>query len=586
MAGAAGLAALAAGCARPEPADLVLLGGKIVTVDDAGPEAHALAARGGKIVALGEDAEVRRYVGARTEVIELGGRLALPGFIESHGHFTGLGERLLNVRLADARSWDECIARVAEAARAAAPGEWILGRGWHQEKWDAPPAAAVDGYPTHDALSQATPDNPVLLTHASGHGAIANARALELAGVGADTPDPPGGTVVHDARGRPTGVLLDNAKALVQRAQIETESKLAPEERERRLRRIVELADRECLSKGVTSFQDAGSCALTPSCRASARPGSDFDTIDALRRIAVEGKLGVRLWEMLGGDNAALRARIKDYRIDGDADGHFTVRAIKRAIDGALGTHTAWLLAPYSDQPETSGLNTEALADLEETAAIAAENGFQLCVHAIGDRGNRETLDIYERTFARHPEPRDRRWRIEHAQHLDPGDVPRFKQLGVIASMQTVHCTSDAPWVPLRLGAARAAQESYLWRTLLDSGVVICNGTDAPVEDVDPIANFYDAVTRRPEGHEPFLPDQRMTRTEALRAATRDAAYAAFEEPLKGTLTVGKLADIVVLSADILTVPEERIRDARVDLTVVGGRVRYRRTAPAGVQPH
>ncbi|MDH3786241.1 MAG: amidohydrolase family protein, partial [Acidobacteriota bacterium] len=250
---------------------------------------------------------------------------------------------------------------------------------------------------------------------------------------------------------------------------------------------------------------------------------------------------------------------------------------IKRYMDGALGSHGAWLLEPYNDLPETSGLNTHSIESIEQTARIALEHGFQFCVHAIGDRGNRETLDLFERIFAEYPDVNDLRWRIEHVQHLHPDDIPRFAELGVIAAMQGVHCTSDASWVPTRLGDQRSREGAYVWRSLRDSGAVVINGTDAPIEDVDPLANFYSAVTRRPAGGDPFYPEQAMTRLEALRAATLDAAYAARMEDRVGSLAVGKLADLVVLSDDLLTVPEERIPEIRVRLTMVGGKIRYRR---------
>jgi predicted amidohydrolase YtcJ len=312
----------------------------------------------------------------------------------------------------------------------------------------------------------------------------------------------------------------------------------------------------------VTSFQDAG---------------SSFETVDLLRELAEAGDLGVRLWVMLGEDNDRLERRIGDYRLDGVGDGFLTVRAVKGYIDGALGTHGAWLLRPYSDLPETSGLNTVPLDDLERSARIALEHGFQFAVHAIGDRGNRETLDIIERVFSSHDDPGDLRWRIEHAQHLNPEDIPRFAELGVVAAMQGVHCTSDGPWVPLRLGPERSAEGAYVWRKLIEAGAVVTNGTDTPIEDVDPVANFHSSVTRRMSNGEAFHPDQRMTRIEALRSSTINAAFAGFEEQVKGSLRPGKLADVTVLSHDILSVPDERILDAEVLYTIVGGRVRYER---------
>jgi predicted amidohydrolase YtcJ len=556
-------ALLLAGCAAaPEPAELVLLNGKIVTLEGEAPEVRALAARGGLVVDLGSDDEIRAYVGPDTRVIDLEGRLAVPGFIEGHGHFTGLGRSLMNLDLTAARSWDEIVELVAAVARSTPEGEWILGWGWHQEKWDAPPAGTVEGYPTHELLSGAVPHHPVILKHAAGsHGGIVNARAMEEAGIGPDTPDPPGGTILRDADGRPTGMLREKAYALALQTYERWQQKLTEEELEARALREIALADRECLSNGVTSFQDAG---------------SDFETVDRLRALAEAGELGVRLWVMLRADNDDLERRVEDYRIEGAGGNHLTVRAIKQYIDGALGTHGAWLLEPYSDLPGTSGLNTVPLDELERTATIALEHGFQFAVHAIGDRANRETLDLFERVFGERG-GRELRWRIEHAQHLDPADAPRFAELGVVASMQGVHCTSDGPWVPLRLGDARAEQGAYVWRKLLETGAVISNGTDTPIEKIDPIANFHSSVTRMMNTGRAFYPSQRMTREEALRSYTLNAAYAAFEDEIKGSLRPGKLADITVLSRDILEIPEASIPEARVLYTIVGGQVLYER---------
>jgi predicted amidohydrolase YtcJ len=557
-----GAALAVSDCARaPEPADLVLVGGKIVTLDPARPEATALAARAGKIVATGSDGQIQAYVGPRTEVIRLDGKLAVPGFIESHGHLRNLGILRMNVDLKPTRSWDEIVERVREAAGRAKPGSWIFGRGWHQEKWDHLPARTVEGYPLQDALNDAAPQNPVVLKHASGHAVIANDAAIKAAGIVPGTKDPPGGRIIRDAAGRATGVMLETAADLVTQAMDDALARRSPEEIAAETFRAVDLAQDECLSKGVTTFEDAG---------------SPFATIDLLKRMAEDGRLRMRLWIMVRDDNALLRERLSRYRFDGLGHGFLTVRAIKRQIDGALGSRGAWMLEPYTDQPTTSGLNTEPVADIEETARIAIENGFQLCIHAIGDRANRETLDLFERTFRAHPDRKNLRWRVEHAQHLNPVDVPRFAKLGVVASIQGIHCVSDGSWVPARIGAKRAEEGAYLWRELIDSGATLCNGTDVPVEDVDPIANFHASVTRRLADGSAFYPRQKMTRDEALRSYTVNAAYAAFEEDIKGSLAVGKLADVTVLTRDILTVPDDEIRSAKVAYTIVGGKVVYR----------
>jgi len=547
---------------KVEPADLVLMNGKIVTVDASLPQAEALAVRGDKIVAVGKNKEIQKYLGDRTEVIDLAGKLAIPGFIDSHGHFTSLGEAKMVLDLTKAKSWEEIVAMVAEAVKNAKPGEWILGRGWHQEKWQKSPEPNIAGLPFHYELSRVSPNNPVVLTHASGHSSLANAKAMELAGITRATKDPAGGQIVRDERGNPIGAFIETAQGLVRRARGASEATLSAEEREAREIRAISMASQECLAKGVTSFHDAG---------------VPIRTIELYKKLADEGRLPVRLYAMINEGNETLKEKLSEYRLLGYADNHLTVRSIKRVFDGALGAHGAWLLEPYSDLPTSVGLNTYPVEALKETARLAIENDFQLCVHAIGDRGNREVLNVYEEAFTAHPEKKDLRWRIEHAQHLHPDDIPRFGRLGVIASMQGIHCTSDGPWVWKRLGEKRAEEGAYVWQKLMKSGAVICNGTDTPVEDVDPIACFYASVTRQLADGRLFYPEQRMSREEALRSYTLNGAYASFEENILGSLTVGKLADITVLSQDIMTVPENEIPKTQVVMTIVGGKVLYQR---------
>jgi predicted amidohydrolase YtcJ len=564
---AAALLAVPAVCApaagaQAAPADLVLVNGKVVTMDAARPQAQAVAVRGDRIVAVGTDAEVRRLVGPATQVVDLAGRLAMPGFIEGHGHFTGLGQSKLSLDLTTARTWDDIVALVAEAARTAAPGEWITGRGWHQEKWARVPTPNVEGVPLHHALSAVSPNNPVVLSHASGHASFVNGTALELAGITRDTPDPAGGEVVKGPDGEPTGLLRERASGLVGGARSRTAPQRPAAEREAEFRRVVELAGQEALAHGVTSFHDAG---------------SSFATIDRLRALADSGLLPVRLYVMVRGEsNARLDSLLPRYSLRNHGGGFLTVRSIKKSIDGALGPHGAWLLEPYADLPSSTGQNTETPENIAETARVAIRHGFQVNTHAIGDRANKEILDIYESTFRANPGRRDLRWRVEHAQHLQPSDVQRFARLGVVASMQGIHGTSDGPWVLKRLGAERAASGAYLWRSLLDAGVVVTNGTDVPVEPIDPLASFHASVTRRMPDGQAFYPAQRMTREEALRSYTLSNAYAAFQEDVLGSLTPGKYADIVVLSKDILSVPEAEIPGARVLYTILGGKVRYR----------
>ncbi len=549
---------------QPEPretADVLLLNGNIYTADEARPRAEALAIRDGRILAVGDNAEIEALKGEQTEVIDLEGRFAMPGFIEGHGHFNGVGKMALNLNFMQAQSWDEIVAMVAEAARSAKPGDWIIGRGWHQEKWDETPPQAVDGYPRHDALSAVSPDNPVLLRHASGHGSFANARAMELAGITVETPDPTGGKIVRDSRGEAIGMFEERAQGIVGAAYNDYLQTLSEEERKNLWLKETELAQQECLAKGITSFQDAG---------------SSYQDIAWYRELAENGDLDLRLWVMLRHPYEQMKDNMDGFPIIGVGDHFFTSRAIKAAVDGALGAFGAWLLEPYEDRPGFYGQNTTSIEELKNIAGLAIQHDMQYCIHAIGDRANREVLDIFEQTFAAHPDKKDLRWRIEHSQHLHPDDIPRFAEQGTIAAMQAIHCTSDAPFVVKRLGEQRAREGAYPWRSLLDAGAVVTNGTDAPVEDVDPIASFYATVTRkRPDSDLVFFPEQAMTREEAVYSYTMANAYAAFEEELKGSLKAGKLADIVVLSNDLLNCPEEAILETEVLMTMVGGEVKY-----------
>jgi len=551
------------GSAPPSrPADLVLRGGKIVTVDDARPEAQAMAVTGDTIVAIGTNADVQPYVGAATRVIDLKGALAVPGLIDAHVHFTGVGDAARNLKLATAKNWADIVRMVGDAAKTAKPGEWILGRGWHQEKWSDVPSPNVEGFPLHEALSRVSPNNPVWLTHASGHAGFANALAMKIAEVSKTTADPTGGKILRDQDGNATGLFNERAQSLIGDALARDRATRTPAQVEADLRTVIELAARESLSKGLTTVSDAG---------------SPPTTIEVMKKVVDEGKLPLRVWMMLREPPDRLAADMPKYRTINYGDKRFTVRAIKHAIDGALGSRGAWMLEPYADLPSTSGLNTDSLDNIRRSAELSVQHGYQLAVHAIGDRGNREVLNIYQETFARHPDKdgKQLRWRIEHAQHINAADIPRFGQLGVIASMEGIHCTSDAPYVLARLGPRRAEEGAYVWQKLMKSSAIIANGTDAPVEDIDPIPSFYASVARKLKDGTVFYPDQRMSRMEALRSYTINAAYAGFDENIKGSLTVGKLADITVLSKDIMTIPEDQIPTARIVYTIVGGKVQY-----------
>ncbi len=541
----------------PEPADLVLRGGRIVTLDDRRPDAQAIAARNGSIVAVGSDADIARFVGPATQVINLGGQTAIPGFIEGHGHFTGIGEGKLNLELMNTKSWDEIVHMVAMAVEKAKPGEWIFGRGWHQEKWTSTPQPNVEGFPLKASLDKVSPNNPVVLTHASGHASFVNSKALELSGVTKATANPEGGEILKDKAGNPTGLLRETASRVIRRGTGQPAP--TPEEAETRNRRVLELADQEVISKGITSFQDAG---------------SGFDVVNRIKGLIDAGRMRVRLWVMIRGGNAQTLAA---NRVVGYGSNQLTVRAIKITADGALGSRGAWLLEPYSDKADSVGLATTPVAAMQAAAQVALDAGYQVCIHAIGDRANRETLNVYEEAFKKNNKNgKDLRWRVEHAQHISAADIPRFGQLGVIASMQGIHCTSDAPWVAPRLGARRAEEGAYVWQKLMKSGAVVTNGTDAPVEDVDPIASYYATVTRKANDGKVFYGDQKMTRLEALKSYTLSNAFAAFEEDIKGSLAPGKLADITVLTKDITTVPDDEIRQAKVAYTIIGGKVVYK----------
>jgi predicted amidohydrolase YtcJ len=486
----------------------------------------------------------------------------MPGFIEGHGHFSGLGYSLINLNFLNTSSWEEIVQMVAEAAEQAEPGEWIVGRGWHQEKWTETPSPSVLGYPYHDALSAVSADNPVMLRHASGHSLFANAKAMELAGVTAETPDPSGGEVVRDSRGKAIGVFEERAMSLINAAYDDYRAGLSEEAKTKEWYRAIELAEEECLKKGVTSFQDAG---------------SKYFELERYEQMAEAGELDLRLWAMVRHSYDEMKDNLEGYPKIDIGNHYFTCRAIKSEVDGALGAFGAWLLRAYNDKKGFTGQNTTPIPEVKNIAQLAMDNDMQMCVHAIGDRANRVVLNIYEEQFNANPAKENLRWRIEHAQHLDTADIPRFREMGIIASMQGIHCTSDAPFVEKRLGRERSRLGAYPWRSLLDEGVIIANGTDAPVEDVDPLLSFYASVTRkRADNGFEFFPEQRMTREEAIHSYTLGNAYAGFEEGFKGSVTKGKAADFVVLSHDLVNCTDEEILESKVLMTMVDGQVRYK----------
>ncbi len=546
---------------QADVADMIIVNGEVATLNPDQPEATSIAIADGRILEVSMTSLLEKYQGDSTVVIDAKNQFVMPGFIEAHGHFSGLGSSLQNLNFLRSRSWEEIVAMVGEKVEESEKGEWIIGRGWHQEKWVRVPEENIHGYPYHDALSEISPHNPVLLTHASGHGSFANQAAMDAAGITRETTSPAGGEIVRDTRGNAIGMFEERAQGLIRRAYQEYLKSLSEPVKLEQWYEGIELAQRECLENGVTSFQDAG---------------SSFAWIDRFKGLAEEGKLEVRLWAMIRHSAEDMQGKLSTYPWIGLGKDFFTVRAIKSEVDGALGAFGAWLLEPYDDKPDFYGQNTTEIEEVERIADLAYDHGLQLCVHAIGDRANSEVLDIFERKMGSLEAKQDLRWRIEHAQHLAVSDIPRFKELGVIAAMQGIHCTSDAPFVEKRLGPKRSREGAYPWRSLLDAGAIIANGTDAPVEDINPLESYYASVTRkRIDNGFTFIPEQSMSRYEALKSYTLDAAYAAFEEEIKGSLEAGKLADITILSNNLLTCSEEEILQTTVQLTIVGGKVKY-----------
>jgi len=542
-------------------ADVILINGEIATVDQKFNIVEAVAIKDERILAIGDNDLIKTHIADQTKIIDLKGTFAIPGFIEGHGHFLGLGNSLIQLNFMQTKSWQQVLNMVEKKVAETATAEWIEGRGWHQEKWEGELENSVNGWPYHTLLSKISPDNPVVLKHASGHALIANAKAMELANINNNTPNPNGGIIVRDAEGKAIGIFEETAMDLITQVYNAHLNNLSGTQQKQQLKEQIDKAQTACLQNGITSFQDAG---------------ASFEQLEHFQQLAEAGELDIRLWTMISGDQSNLENGLKSYPVIDAGNYHFTCRAIKSYMDRALGSFGAWLLEPYADKPDFYGHNVTSLDTLNQVADLAAQYNLQHCVHAIGDRANRETLNIFERVFKTYPEKENFRWRIEHAQHIHPNDIIRFKNLNVIASMQAVHCTSDAPFVPKRLGAKRAEQTSYVWRTLLNNDIALANGTDTPVESVNPLENFYASVTRKSKGETAaFFLKQRMSRQEALYSLTAGNAYAAFEEDQKGALTVGKLADITVLSKNILVCEEEDILNTRVLYTLVGGEVKY-----------
>jgi predicted amidohydrolase YtcJ len=552
------------GCSNPkkELATMLIYGGAIYTVDSTATTVEAVAVKDNTILFAGTLAEAETYKDDKTELIDLKGKTMTPGLIEGHGHFMGLGYNELNLDLMNTTSYQAIVDAVAERVKIAKPGEWITGRGWHQSKWDSMPAETVHGFQTHHLLSEVSPNNPVYLRHASGHAGFANAKAMEIAGLQSlvldniKEFDVEGGEVLVDVSGRPTGVFNERAQTMI--------TQHIPERTPETDIKAFELAVEACHENGITSFHDAG---------------IDKETIELYKKMKSEDKMNTRIYAMLTGWDEEL---LNDWFKKGimiDPNHLFTIRSVKLNCDGALGSRGAWLLEPYSDRPDHFGHETLPMNFVKKTALNGLKYGFQVCAHAIGDRANREILDRYEIAFKELPDLNsDHRYRIEHAQHLHPDDIPRFAELRVIPAMQAVHMSSDRPWAIDRLGEKRIKEGAYMWQTLLQSGVPIVNGTDVPVEPLNPIASFYASVSRKtlkglPE--EGYEPEQKMTRAQALKSYTLDAAYGAFEDQIKGSITKGKLADFTIYNQNLMTVEEDKILNTKVVMTIFDGKVVY-----------
>jgi predicted amidohydrolase YtcJ len=541
------------------PADLIVVNARVYTVDDVRPMASAFAVRNERFLFAGSDGEVRSLAGPATKIVDARGATVIPGMIDAHAHLAGLGNSLSNANLAGSRTYAEAIARVVDHSHGVKPGEWIFGRGWDQNLWPD------KQFPTHEALTKAFPNNPVVLTRIDGHALLANAMAMRAAKITSATPDPSGGRIIRLGDRSPSGVFVDNAESLISKAE--------PSPTRDQLTKEILSAIAEANRWGLTGIDD---------------PGEPRGIIDIYESLAKQGNYNLRNYVLVSGDSR--HGNVSDvsyYTSMGPRsalyDGHIWVRSIKLYADGALGSRGAALLAPYSDDPGNTGLLVTPPAQLERIAELALRSGFQVGVHAIGDRGNRIVLDAYQQALKAVPTA-DHRFRIEHAQVISPADIPRFAQLGVIPSMQTSHQTSDMRWAETRLGPDRI-KGAYAWRSLLNTGVIIPNGTDFPVEQVNPLISFHSAVTRQDATNWPqggWYPDQVMTRSEALKAMTIWAAYAGFQEKVMGSITPGKYADFVILSRDIMTIPANEILSTHVESTWIGGTKVYQASALEG----
>lgn len=538
---------------KPEPAELVLKNGIVYTVNEAQPKAEAIAARYGRIIFVGTTADVKKYEGKGTRVVDLKGATVVPGLTDAHYHFSGVGFREMNLNLEGTTSLEDFLAKVKARVDKAKPGEWVTGRGWIETFWKPPV------FPTRADLDKIAPNNPVYLTRADGHGAVANSAAFKIAGITKDTPSPFGGEIMMNKQsGEPSGMLLDRAQGLITRH--------IPASTAADLEQALILADKRSLALGWTGIHDAG---------------VSWEQIEVMKRLIPEKKLRIRLYEAIRGPGPDAQRLLREGAQIGLFDGRLTVRTIKVSIDGALGSKGAALLENYADH-DTSGFLTFKEEQVLPMLKEALKKNIQVEVHAIGDRANRTILDWYERAFNEVPmiERMERtapRWRVEHAQILHPSDIPRFAKLEVIPSMQPSHAIGDLHFAPSRIGLKRL-EGAYAWQSLIKSGVVIAGGSDAPVERGEPMIEFYAAVARKDQkgfSGAGWHAEERVTREQALKMFTTWAAYAAFEEKQRGTIEAGKLADLTVLSADIMQIPEAEILKTKCVMTVINGEVVY-----------
>ena len=537
-------------CNNKVEVDLIIFNGTIHTLSNVN-EVESIAVKDGLIYDLGSIQKINKYKSENTKIIDLNGSTIIPGFIEGHGHIMGVGYNEMNLDLLKTNSYDEIIDIVKNKSKSIKEGEWIIGRGWHQDKWKDSPEKLIKGFPTHDKLSKAIPNHPVYLRHASGHASLANAKAMEMFQVNKNSIDPDGGEIFRDISGNPTGVFNETAQSMITPPSNTFNDHL----------KALKLANDHAIENGITSFHDAG---------------SDFKDIKAYKTLAENNELDLRLYIMLNGRNDSL---LNYYYSKGPQiglyDDHLTIRSIKLYADGALGSRGAWLIEDYSDQQGAHGHVVTPIETLKKVTKEGSNYNFQICTHAIGDMANREVLNIYEKNLTPN---NNKRFRIEHSQHINLDDIPRFSELGVIASIQGIHLSSDRPWAINRLGKERIVDSAYPWRKLIESGAVLVNGTDAPVEPINPIESFYASVTRKTLEGQPdtgYEPEEKMTRIEALESYTINGAYAAFEENIKGSIEVGKLADFTVLDQDILTIEEDKILDTKILMTIIGGQIKY-----------